>query len=448
MPNGVLFAAAPVHADPAEIWDRAGLEQYQLGQLRKQLARLSQDGDNSYYAPLLRQLGWHSATLRSLDDLSLLPFTRKADYVASISAAMPFGKFMTVPPSEVLRMHFSSGTTTVPTPQFWTAADLDRWASLYERHARAIGVTAGDIVQCMFSYTWFVGGLGVTAGYQRTGAMVIPAGSQDTERQIQTLFTYGSTVLCGTPSFITHLAEEVSKRGHDPASSRVRIIMVGGEPGASIAATRARIEALWGARCYDAYGCLEFQPIAAECTAQNGLHLAEDFAYAEVVDAQTGAAVADGSPGVLVLTHLDKQAGPLLRWWTGDVVVRDRTPCSCGRTRARLIGGVHGRADDMLVVRGVNVFPSAVEELVRRTPGLSNEYQLVIDSSVRDSAGFMRSLHLRVEQVDPAAHSVSLATQLAQDIKQHLQVSAHIDVLPFGSLVRSTHKAKRVVTED
>ena len=156
----------------------------------------------------------------------------------------------------------------------------------------------------------------------------------------------------------------------------------------------------------------------------------------------------DGNSGVLVLTHLDKQAGPLLRWWTGDIVVRDRSRCSCGRTHARLTGGIRGRADDMLVVRGVNIFPSAVEELVRRIPGLGNEYQLLIDDSVFDSAGFMKSLHLRVEQRHSADDVTTLATQLTQDIKQHLHVSSHVEVLPPGTLERSTHKAKRIIRDN
>lgn len=450
MPSGVLISAQSAHRDRVESWDRAALEAFQLSRLQTQLARLQQD--SAYYAPLFRQAGWHAGELRSLADLSQLPFTRKADYVGSITAQMPFGQFMTVPQQAVRRMHFSSGTTSAPTPQFWTEFDLDRWAGLYARHAHAQGIGPGDIVQCMFSYTWFVGGLAATAGYQRVGAMVIPAGSQDTERQINTLFTYGSTVLCGTPSFITHLAEEVRKRGHDPATSSVRSIMMGGEPGASIAATRERIEALWGARAYDAYGCLEFQPIAGDCDAQAGPHLAEDFAYAEIIDPTSHKPVPDGTPGVLVLTHLDKQAGPLVRWWTGDMVVRDSTTCSCGRTHARLVGGVRGRSDDMLVVRGVNVFPSAVEELVRKMPALGDEYQLVINSSVLDAAGFMKSLHVRVEHAGhadavSAAQKAALGALLAQEIRTHLHVSAQVEVLPPGTLVRSTHKARRVVKE-
>ena len=449
MHSGVLTSAAPLHADPAEVWDRPTLEQFQLKKLRKQLVRLSQE--SAYYAPVFKQHQWRTEALQnlaSLDDLRKFPFTYKSDYVGSISPEKPYGKFVAVAPAELRRMHFSSGTTSKPTPQFWTEQDLDRWAGMYARHARSQGIGRGDIVQCLFTYTWFVGGLAATAGYTRAGAMVIPSGSQDTERQIDTLLSYGTTVLCGTPSFITYLAEEVRKRGIDPAKSTVRTIMVGGEPGASIPATRKRIENLWGARCYDAYGSLEFQPTAGECIAQAGLHLVEDFVYAEVVDAENGEPVPDGNSGVLVLTHLDKQAGPLLRWWTGDIVVRDRSRCSCGRTHARLTGGIRGRADDMLVVRGVNIFPSAVEELVRRIPGLGNEYQLLIDDSVFDSAGFMKSLHLRVEQRHSADDVTTLATQLTQDIKQHLHVSSHVEVLPPGTLERSTHKAKRIIRDN
>lgn len=222
--------------------------------------------------------------------------------------------------------------------------------------------------------------------------------------------------------------------------------MLGGEPGASIATTRRRLEAEWDARCFDAYGSLEFQPIAWECAAQDGLHLAEDFAYAEIVD-EAGAPCADGTPGVLVLTHLDKEAGPLVRWWTGDVVVRDRTVCACGRTHARLIGGVRGRADDMLVVRGVNVFPSAVEEVVRGCPGLTPEYQIVLDASVRDAQGFLMAIRLRVER-EHADVPDDVGERLAQEIRARLSVRAVVEVLAAGALPRNTHKAKRVLRED
>ena len=429
------------HRDAAESWSRDAIEAHQLDALREQLRRIG--NDSVYYRKLFNDCEFDARDLKSLEDLARLPFTRKADYVATITPGNPFGEFMCAPQSEVRRMHFSSGTTAAPSPQFWSARDLDRWSDLYARNAYAQGVREGDIFQCMFTYTWFVGGLGATAGYQKAGALVIPAGSQDTERQITTMMNYGTTAFCATPSFALHLAEEVSKRGMDPASSPVRTIMVGGEPGASVHATRTRIEQAWGARCFDAYGCLEFQPIAAECEAQCGLHLAEDFAYAEVVDAETGKAVANGQPGVLVLTHLDKEAGPLVRWWTGDVVVRDQAPCVCGRTHARLLGGVIGRADDMLVVRGVNVFPSAIEELVRTQADLTDEYRIVLDDTVRDAAGFLKAIRLQVE----ASNAEHVGALLAQRVRERLGVHAIVDVLQPGTLERSTHKARRIIRQ-
>jgi phenylacetate-CoA ligase len=441
--NAEVFGAVRAPRDECETWSRAQIESHQLDRLREQLVRVGRD--SVYYRRVFEQAGFDPARLSSLQDLRALPFTRKADYVESIASVPPWGEFRTVPREQVARMHFSSGTTARPAPQFWTEFDLDRWAGLYARYAHAQGVGRGDVYQCLFGYAWFVGGLGATAGYQRLGALCIPAGNQETERQVRTIFDYGVTALTGTPSFIAHMASTARAMGLDPAASSVRTIMMGGEPGASVGATRAQLEAAWGARCYDAYGSLEFQPIGWECAAQSGPHLAEDFAYAEVVDGSSGEPVPDGQPGVLVLTHLDKQAGPLVRWWTGDVVVRDSTPCACGRTHARLVGGVRGRADDMLVIRGVNLFPSAVEQVVRSFPGLGTEYQIVIDPSVCEAGtGFLSGIRLRVEAA--GAHA-GLGDALAQEIKTRLQVRAIVDVLPEGTLERSTHKARRVVRE-
>ncbi len=440
-----VLSATRAPRDACETWSRDRLEAFQLERLRTQLERVA--NGSVHYRRVFRQAGFDPMQLRSLEDLRTLPFTRKADYVESIARVPPWGEFCAVPLEQVARMHFSSGTTARPAPQYWTESDLDRWAGLYARYAHAQGVGKGDVYQCLFGYAWFVGGLGATAGYQRLGALCIPAGNQETERQVRTIFDYGVTALTGTPSFIAHMAHTARAMGLDPATSTVRTIMMGGEPGASVGATRSKLEEAWGAKCYDAYGSLEFQPIGWECEAQAGPHLAEDFAYAEVVDGSTGEPVPDGTPGVLVLTHLDKQAGPLVRWWTGDVVVRDRTPCACGRTHARLVGGVRGRADDMLVIRGVNLFPSAVEQVVRSCPGLGTEYQIVIDPSVCEvGTGFLSGIRLRVEAAEGTADA-RLGEALTHDIKARLQIRAIVEVLPHGTLERSTHKARRVVRE-
>jgi len=431
--------------DARETWSRDRLAAHQAERLRVQLAHVAHN--SAYYRRLFHEAGFEAGDAGTPEALRHLPVTRKADFAASVEAAPPWGDFAAVAPERINRVHFSSGTTGRPTPNGWTAADLERWTDLYARMAYSQGVRPGDVFQCLFTLSWFVGGLGALAAYQRLGATCIPAGSGDSERQIRTMLDFATTAVCATPSFMAHLAEVAERLGVDPRATALRRIMLGGEPGAGVPATRARIEGLWGAKACDGYGSLEFQPIGWECEAQAGAHLAEDFAYAEILDPESEQPVPDGTPGVLVLTHLDKEAFPLVRWWTGDVVVRDSAPCACGRTHARLPGGVRGRADDMLVIRGVNVFPTAVEQVVRETPGTTGEYLIVLDDEVRDPAtGFLSGLKLRVEGTADAPPD--LGERLSRAVRERLQVRAQVRVEPPGSLPRSTHKARRVVREE
>lgn len=429
--------------DERETWSRDRLAAHQLERLKTQLAYVH--GNSRFYQPRFKSLGWMPGDLKTVDDLRALPFTRKANYVDAIRDAPPWGTQLAAPLESVVRVHFSSGTTSKPVPDCWTQADLDRWADLYARMAYSQGVRKSDVFQCMFSLSWFVAGLGGMASYQKIGAICIPAGSVDSERQVRTIFEYGTTSACATPSFALHLVEVARGMGLDLRDSKVKQIAVGGEPGANVPATRALIERGWNAKAFDSYGSLEFQPIGWECEEQSGPHLAEDFTFAEVLDPKTEEPVPDGMPGVLVLTHLDKQACPLVRWWTGDVVVRDPTPCACGRTHARLAGGVRGRADDMLIVRGVNVFPSAVEEVVRATPGTTGEYVIVLDKDVSDHAGYLTGIKLRVERT-PEAPS-ELARRLTDALRAALQVRAIVEVVEPGVLPRTTHKARRILRE-
>ena len=426
----------------AELWSRDHIERFQLDALRTQLQRVSQT--SHHYRRVFKEVGFEPGDLKSLADLRRLPLTRKADYVAGLAAEPPFGSMAAVSPGEAVRVHFSSGTTARPAPVLWTQSDIDRWADLYARCLYAQGLRRGDVFQCMFNYAWFVGGLGATLAAQKLGALVIPASSGDTQRQIETIFQYGSRCVIGTPSFMAHMAEAAEKLGHDLAGSTVGMVCVGGEPGASIPGTRERIERQWGAKMFDCYGALECQPIGWDTAAQLGPTLAEDFIYVEILHPETEAPVADGERGVLVLTHLDKQACPLVRWWTGDMVVRDSRPAPDGRTHARLSGGVLGRADDMLIVRGVNLFPSAVEDIVRAFPGLANEYLIVLDDSVKDPlTGFLTGVRLQVEREGDS--SADLGERLAQRLRERLQVRFHVEVVETGSLPRTVHKAKRVL---
>lgn len=426
-----------------ETWDRSRLGEFQLEALRTQLRYV---GENSaFYRKQWDSIGFDPRQFSDLQDLRRLPTVSKKDYIAALAEAPPWGSMLAAPLDDVVRVHFSSGTTSAPTPVCWTQHDLDRWADLYARSAYSQGVRRGDVYQALFGFAWFVGGLGVVNAYARVGATVIPGGSNETERQIDVMNAYGVTAVSGTPSFMLHLAETAERIGKPLTGNRVRRIQVGGEPGGAVSEIREAIERKWGARVFDGYGSLEFQPIAWECEQQAGGHIAEDFVYAEIVDGETGEPVPDGTPGVLVLTHLDKRATPFVRWWTGDIVVRTTEPCRCGRTLARLPGGVRGRADDMLVVRGVNLFPSAIEAVVRSFPGASGEHQVVLDSEVTDpGTGFLTGIKLRAELdgTDPSA-----AERLAKAVRTELTVRCVVEAVPIGSIERHTHKSKRVVRE-
>lgn len=430
--------------DEAETWSRDRIEAFQLQALKRQLARVGER--SKHYQRVFGQHGFRADDLKSLADLRKLPFTRKSDYLAGLEAEPPFGTLAAVGPGEAARVHFSSGTTASPAPVLWSHADIDRWADLYARYLYAQGLRRGDVFQCMFNYAWFVGGLGATLAAQRLGALVIPASSGDTTRQIETIFQYGSQCVIGTPSFMAHVAEAAAKLGRDLTKSKVKMVCVGGEPGGSVPGTRERLEAQWGAPMFDCYGALECQPIGWDTAAKLGPTLAEDFIYAEVLHPDTHEPVADGERGVLVITHLDKEACPLVRWWTGDIVVRDTEPAPDGRTHARLRGGVQGRADDMLIIKGVNLFPTAVEDVVRGFAGLTNEYLMVIDDSVKDpKTQFLNGVKLRVERESGAPADIGERVQ--QRLREKLQVRFVVEVLESGALPRTVHKAKRVVHE-
>lgn len=430
--------------DEVETWSRDRIESFQLKALQRQLANVGTR--SKHYARVFRETGFEPGDFKDLDDLSALPLTRKQDYVAGLAEEPPFGSLAAIDLKDAARVHFSSGTTARPAPVLWTKPDLDRWADVYARYLYAQGLRRGDVFQCMFNYAWFVGGLGATYGAERVGALVIPGSSGDTRRQIETIQQYGTRVVIGTPSFMAHLAETAEEMGFDLASSTVEMVCVGGEPGASIPGTRERIERQWGAKMFDCYGALECQPIGWDTALQLGPQIAEDHIHTEILDPDTLKPVADGQRGVLVLTHLDKQACPLVRWWTGDVVVRDRGCTPDGRTHARLVGGVLGRADDMLIIRGVNLFPTAVEDIVRAFPGTTNEYALVIDDSLKDAkTGFLTGVKLRVERTDDAPSDLEYA--LTAKLREKLSVRFQVEVLPAGTLPRTVHKAKRVIQE-
>ena len=314
-----------------------------------------------------------AARLRTLDDLAALPFTRKSD----LREHYPFGLFA-VPPGELARIHASSGTKGKPTVVGYTAGDLDVWREVMARVMTAAGARRGDLLHVAFGYGLFTGGLGFHDGGERIGMTVVPVSSGNTARHHLLLQDFRPAAICGTPSFVLHIAESLREQGGDPSALGLRYGMYGAEPWTE--GLRGALERAFGCPAYDTYGLSEIvgPGVAGECEARRGLHVCDDHFLPEVIDPATGALLPAGQEGELVLTTLTKRAIPMVRYRTGDVTTLDPEPCPCGRTSVR-IGRIKGRSDDMLVIKGVNLYPSEVEATLLAVEELEPHYVLIVD---------------------------------------------------------------------
>jgi phenylacetate-CoA ligase len=424
-----------------ETMDRAELLNLQEQKLQRQMRYAY--ASSPFYREVFDEWDVRPESIRTASDLRRLPFTRKSDLKSRLEAAPPFSDILCAPVEQAIRTHTSSGTTGKPTPMFWTRKDLGHWSDMYARAMWAQGARPTDVYQCSWGFPWFVGGLGGMQAMERLGALSIPAGSADAKRQIQSILDYGVTIISLTPSFALYFGGVAKEMGVELSEAPVRHVICGGEPGANIPGTRQKIERLWGAKAYDGYGSLEFQPTAWDCETQKGPHGFEDHVLYEVVDPETHEPVDEGENGVLVLTHLDREAMPLVRWWTNDVVRFTTEPCSCGRTHLRLPGGVQSRVDDMLIVKGINVFPSAVEDVIRTIPGVGEEFRIVVDNDVYDrDTGNVQKLRLVVEQDDP--DSEALGSRIEKEFRDRMSVSPEVELVASGTFERSTTKTNRL----
>jgi phenylacetate-CoA ligase len=367
--------------------------------------------------------------LRSLDDIGHLPFTTKEDFRTNY----PFGLFA-VPRKDVVRLHMSSGTTGRPVVTGYTRHDLDLWAECMGRVMEYAGVTSGDVVQNAYGYGLFTGGMGLHLGAEVVGATVVPTSSGVTQRQVMLMRDLGTTVLCCTPSYALVLAEALQGR----EGLRLRVGIFGAEPWSD--GMRRQIETLLGLEAFDIYGLTELggPGVAAECSRHHGLHIFEDHFYAEVVDADTGTPLQEGLPGELVLTSLRREASPVLRYRTRDRTVLTSEPCGCGSPYRRFLR-VQGRTDDMLVVRGENVFPSQFEELLTGLRGFNGQYILVIDRQAHS----LDTLEVVVEADTPDEQG--LEQEIRDRIRSSIGLTVTARVLRPGILPRSEGKARRVV---
>jgi phenylacetate-CoA ligase len=371
--------------------------------------------------------------LTSLDQVADLPFTTKDDFRRSYPLGM-----LAVPREQVVRVHMSSGTTGRPVVTGYTRGDLDRWGEAMERVLRAADVTAADVLQNAYGYGLFTGGLGFHLGAERIGCLVVPASSGVTQRQVMLLRDLGTTVLACTPSYALVLAEAVARDG-GRAGLRLRAGFFGAEPWTD--GMRAQVEEGLGLRAFDIYGLTELggPGVAAECARHDGLHVFEDRYFVEVVDPETGRPLPAGRPGELVLTSLDREASPVIRYRTRDRSVLVDEPCPCGSPFRRM-RKVHGRTDDMLVVRGENIFPSQIEDILLGVEGLTGNYQLVVDRQARH----LDDLQVRIEARADAEH-VGLRERAQERIKETIGLTVSVMVLAPGALPRSEGKARRVI---
>lgn len=420
-----------------ECISREELEQLQLERLQATINRAYKNV--AFYHALFNKERTAPEDIRSLDDIKKIPFTTKAD----IRESYPYGMFA-VPLREVVRIHASSGTTGKPTVVGYTRNDIRTWAELVARVLTAGGVTKDDVVQISFGYGLFTGGFGLHYGAERIGASVIPASSGSTKRQITIMQDFRTTALVCAPSYALHLAETMAEMGVNPRSLSLRVGLFGAEPWSE--GMRAQIEERLLISATDNYGLSEIigPGVAGECQEKQGLHIFEDHFYPEVIDPDTGETLPVGKEGELVLTTLTKEAFPLLRFRTGDITSLTIEPCACGRTLARM-ARVFGRTDDMLIIRGVNVFPSQIEHVLFEIEGTEPHYQLVVDRK-----GSLDELEVWVEVTeaiffDEMKKQQELVELIEERLEASLGLHAKVKLVEPRSIKRSEGKAERVI---
>jgi phenylacetate-CoA ligase len=420
-----------------ECMDRTELAALQLRRLQSTVAWVYERVP--YYREQLEASGIKPRDIKTLADARRLPFTDKS----ALRDTYPFGMFA-VPLDEVVRLHSSSGTTGKPIVVGYTRGDINTWTELTARVSASAGVHRGDLVDMSFLYGMFTGGWGMHYGIERLGATIIPAGSGNTERHIMMMQDFGTTVLVSTPSYALYLAEVGEGMGIDFAKLPLRLGLFGGEP--SSAAAKREIEARLGIRATDNYGLSEVMGpgVSGECECAAGLHIAEDHVLWELVDPETGEPVEEGQQGELVFTSLTKEAFPVLRYRTHDLTTVTTERCECGRTLARM-QPVRARTDDMLIIRGVNVFPSQIEDVIFRIEGVRPHYLIVVERKHG-----LDDLEVRLEVAeevfsDIMADMVAFQKDVADRLQTVVGLRAKITLVEPGSIERSMGKTTHVL---
>lgn len=442
------FAASEHHGyrigDDVRYWDprmeemsRADLEALQFKLLKTLVYRLYSFSD--FYSARMKMAKVHPDDIRSLDDISKLPFMYKKDLRDNYPDKMFIGN-----QEDLVRYHVSSGTTGKPTVVGYTQRDLDNWSTSVARGLTSIGLGRRDVIQVSYGYGLFTGGLGLHYGAERIGATVVPASVGNTERQIELIQDLRVTAVACTPSYMVHMSEVAQKMGVDiQRDTRLRTAILGAEPWSE--EMRTRIQDNTGIKAYDIYGTSELSgPLFTECTEQNGIHIWGDLAFVEVIDPDTGERLGPGEKGELVITMLQKEALPMIRYRIGDITSYHDDECPCGRCHTR-ISRITGRVDDMLIIRGINVFPSQVEYSLMSIPELGEHFQIVVDRK-----GALDTMLVRVELKSTAFSDklddlIRLKGKVVHVLKNDLNVAVDVELVSPGTLTRFEGKAKRVL---
>jgi phenylacetate-CoA ligase len=418
--------------------DRPQLEQLQMERLRNILNNVYKNVP--FYREKFQEMGLEVCDIKTLDDVKLLPFTVKQD----LRDNYPFGMFA-VPMSEIVRIHASSGTTGKPSVVGYTQKDIATWSEVMARTLVSGGAHRNMVVQVSFGYGLFTGGLGAHYGAERIGASVVPMSGGNSKRQIMLMQDFGAEMICCTPSYALYLAETMAEMGVDPHKDlALKYGVFGAEPWTN--SMRREIEQKLGIRATDIYGLSEIigPGVAYECEHQNGLHIAEDHFLPEIVDPNTLEVLPPGAEGELVITTITKEGIPVVRYRTRDITTLETAPCPCGRTHVR-IGKVLGRSDDMLIIRGVNVFPSQIETLLIDFGELEPHYQLIVDR-----VDNLDSLEIQVEISeglfsDEVRRLEDLQAKISREIQSRLGLSARVKLVEPKTIERSEGKARRVI---
>ena len=419
-----------------ETMSREDMKALQSEKLVKQVKHVYENVP--YYRDLMDKKGVTPDDIKSIDDLYKLPFLTKAD----LRDAYPYG-LLAKPLDDCVRIQSTSGTTGRRVVAFYTQNDIDLWEDCCARAITAVGGTKKDVCQVAYGYGLFTGGPGLNGGSHKVGCLTLPLSSGNTERQIQFIMDLNATILCCTPSYAAYIGESLKEMGYTPDDIPLKAGIFGAEPWTE--EMRKGIEATLGIKAYDIYGLTETTGpgVSFECSEQTGMHVNEDHFFAEIIDPDTGEVLPEGEKGELVFTSLDKEAFPLLRYRTRDICVLSRKKCSCGRTLIKMAKPM-GRTDDMLIIRGVNVFPSQIETVLLKE-GYEPNYQIVVDR-VKNNDTFDVNVEMTAEKfTDKVGDIMAMEKSLANAIKTMLGINPNVHLVSPKSIARSEGKAVRVI---